>query len=301
MTYLKYKIFGKKKKIIIDEFHETDNDNGNLIQHDDMHYEYKIGSKEQKVFNKLLKTLKLWNDFSKECGIEYWACGGTLLGAVRHSGFIPWDNDIDISIMLSDFKKVKKNLDKHPVLKYYECMCGLRLYISKNNNDSFENKYNDDSNIGIDIFFCDYYNKITINFCTPLTSECAPTWYTSDVLPNQYLYKNELYPIKEIAFEDTTIMVPNIQTNVLYRNFSDKCLTTCKISNHVIVHEGFFNSKIFHENFYEYIKYINNIDKTLNISRKNSLNTIHAKFFKNIIFNPNSKLINNKVIYKLLN
>jgi phosphorylcholine metabolism protein LicD len=291
MTYLKYKIFGNKKKIKIDEIHH--NGNKNLIQHDEMHYEYKVEPKAQKIFNKLLKILKLWNDFSSENEIEYWACGGTLLGAVRHSGFIPWDNDIDISIMLSDLNKVKKNLDKHPVLKYYESLCGLRIYISKTNVES-------NSVPCIDIFVCDYYNKITINFCGALSYQDNPTWYMSDLYPNQYLYKNELYPIKQVVFEDTTIMVPNIEKNVLYRNFSEKCLTTCKISNHVTLHEGFFNTKKFQENSYEFFKHIDNIDNFFNIPRKISFNMIQCNLVKNLLLDPNSKLLNSNIISKIL-
>lgn len=293
MKQLRYRIFGNKKKIKIDSIDSIHhNDDKHLIRHDDSHYEYKIGSKQQEVFNNLLKILKLWNDFSSEHGIEYWACGGTLLGAVRHSGFIPWDNDIDISIMLSDFNKVKKKLDKHPVLKYYESICGLKLYTLKNDNDI---------NPVIDVFVCDYYNKITINFCGGLTSDGTPSWYVSNLFPNQYIYINELYPIKKVTFEDTTIMVPNIEKNVLYRNFSDKCLTTCKISNHVILHHGFFNSRKFQENYYEFVKNVNSFDKFFNISKKNSLNMIQCNIVKNMLFDPKSKLINNKIISKLLN
>lgn len=304
MTYLEYKIFGNKKKIKIDEiFH---NNNKYLIKNDEKHYKYKIGSKQQNVFNELLKLLKLWNDFSSKYGIEYWACGGTLLGAVRHSGFIPWDNDIDISIMLSDFNKVKKKLDKHPVLKYYESFCGLRVYISKNNEDDIENDNDDDDDDddnqpSIDIFICDYYNKFCINFCGSLSDEGTPLWYMSDMFPNQYLYKNELYPIKKAAFEDTTIMIPNVEKNILYRNFSDKCLTTCKISNHVILHDGIFNTRTFQEKYYEFCKHIDNVDKFFNIPKKKSLNMIQCNFAKNILFNPNSKLLNNNLFTKMLN
>lgn len=279
MVYLKYKMFGNNKKIKINTI-EYDNDK-NVIQHDEKHYEYKVGGNKKKAFKQLLKILKLWNELTKKCEIDYWACGGTLLGAVRHSGFIPWDNDIDISIMLSDLKKVKKNLDEHPVLKYYESMCGLRVYVDDGDNDNEP---------VMDIFICDYYNKVTINFCGMLSDQGEPTWWTSEVFPNQQIYASELYPLKEVAFEDTTVMVPNNEINVLYRNFSDQCLSACKISSHVALHEGFLNSKTYQEGHYTLCKYIDSIDKMFNISKKNSLNMLQCNVAKQLL-HPTNKFI----------
>lgn len=51
----------------------------------------------------LLKKLLI---FFKENNIKYYALGGTLLGAVRHKGFIPWDDDIDIGVPRKDYEKL---------------------------------------------------------------------------------------------------------------------------------------------------------------------------------------------------
>ena len=58
----------------------------------------------------LLQQLKL---ICEEIGIEFWLHGGTLLGAVRHQGFIPWDDDIDLGMMRADIEKLKNYLKEN--------------------------------------------------------------------------------------------------------------------------------------------------------------------------------------------
>lgn len=49
-----------------------------------------------------------FDKFAKEHNIKYWLDYGSLLGAIRHQDFIPWDDDIDISVTEEDFIKLKK-------------------------------------------------------------------------------------------------------------------------------------------------------------------------------------------------
>lgn len=54
-----------------------------------------------------VESIKKMNVICEKYGLQYWAIGGTLLGAIRHKGFIPWDDDIDIAMTKEDFIKLK--------------------------------------------------------------------------------------------------------------------------------------------------------------------------------------------------
>ena len=66
----------------------------------------------KKLQKKELEIMKYFNNFCEENNIKYYLAYGTLIGAVRHHGFIPWDDDVDIFVSGEDFLKLKEVFNK---------------------------------------------------------------------------------------------------------------------------------------------------------------------------------------------
>ena len=65
--------------------------------------------------------MMIFKDFVKICednDLTYFIYGGSLLGAVRHGGFIPWDDDVDVIMFRKDFDKLNEIMKKNSCEKY---------------------------------------------------------------------------------------------------------------------------------------------------------------------------------------
>lgn len=103
----------------------------------------KLQLAELDILEQIIKILE-------ENKLRYFMMGGTLLGAVRHNGFIPWDDDIDIGMPREDYEKfldiVYNNLKEPYSVDYYKFAENKKEYISnyipKIQNNNFKIKNN---------------------------------------------------------------------------------------------------------------------------------------------------------------
>ena len=66
-----------------------------------------------------IKLLKYFIEICEENNLTYFMYAGSLLGAIRHQGFIPWDDDIDVIMFREDFEKLNKILENDLDEKYH--------------------------------------------------------------------------------------------------------------------------------------------------------------------------------------
>ena len=121
-----------------------------------------------------LRMLEILIEVDRICrknNINYWISDGTLLGAVRHGGFIPWDDDIDISMLEDDYEKfcniIKTELDSDKFFianKSNDRFCVSKYLKIRDRRSTFIEDVEDDNEkyhqgIFIDIFPMSYLNK----------------------------------------------------------------------------------------------------------------------------------------------
>ena len=77
------------------------------LERDEIRDGFLVSSRLKKLWN---VQINLINEFARVCAkynLRWFAIGGTLLGAVRHKGFIPWDDDVDVAMFRPDYEKFK--------------------------------------------------------------------------------------------------------------------------------------------------------------------------------------------------
>ena len=135
--------------------------------------------------------------------IPYWICGGTLLGAIRHGGFIPHDDDIDLEVFAHDLERVRDLCASEPDLtftnrtRYYDKQFGKIFFKAR-------------KELVVDLFW---------------REDPCP-------LEPEFLAHEEVFPIKRYDFHDIQVNGPGSPEAYLRRCYGQDYLTHCKVWTH---------------------------------------------------------------------
>lgn len=156
----------------------------------------------------LLEMMKDIDKICRENNIEYCLTGGTALGAIRHSGFIPWDDDIDIAVSRSEYEKLVTVLEeKLPEQYTFHCYEKNKKYniawpamkirnkntYIKEVNVLLPNKCKDSDGVFIDVFI---FDKMSNNLILDLPLRLINMGLVSIIIFFENLNINPI-PLKE--------------------------------------------------------------------------------------------------------
>jgi phosphorylcholine metabolism protein LicD len=155
--------------------------------------------------NKALALYQLMSDVHEileKHKITYWIHSGTLLGAVRHSGLIPFDDDLDISMLHEDEIKLQDALEELRVYGYQ--IRHSKIYAVCKKLSCLDNAC-------IDIFITHNYNDKILYTNLEIRKK----------FPNDYFFKDEIFPLKKYKFGELELYGPNNANNALDRQYPE--------------------------------------------------------------------------------
>lgn len=172
----------------------------------------------EKERNKLKKTLlEITEDINNACdknNIKLFLVGGSLLGAVRHKGFIPWDDDMDFGLIRKDYIKLREIFDKELGEKYY-----LRCPNSKYPNGNR---------------FMQIYKKNTILETYEGNTPLQPNCISIDIFPYDYVPENKLIRTIKGLYCNMLMLIGASVCNYYYGNKEYIKLINMSISGKIL-------------------------------------------------------------------
>lgn len=176
---------------------------------------------DPEIVGLIYQMLKVIDILFTTHNIPYWIDGGTALGAIRHQGFIPWDDDVDLVFYIEDQQRILALKDEFAEYGFCLTQCEiLRLFPSQNEKYPY-----------IDLagyVLCDDH---TYRFDLKSVRFIYPTFYW---LPE------EIDPLVRVPFGPLMLSAPNDMMRYVMTGYGKDCFTHARYQKH----HGGDNSKI---------------------------------------------------------
>lgn len=179
------------------------------------------------IHNELIDIFKKLKIVLEKHKIKYWAIGGTLLGIIRNNEMIPWDDDMDLGMLKTDFLKLKYDKHVHKDLNEIGLYVGnvrdkYRLFKIKKKNEHDDYSVN---NIFIDIFCMELID----DYYVFLNEHERELW------PNSKFKYNELFPLKTSYINNISIKIPNNSLEYINTHFGEDWKIPKRTHNHISI------------------------------------------------------------------
>jgi phosphorylcholine metabolism protein LicD len=173
--------------------------------------------------NDTLELLQFFDGFCKRHDIKYFTMYGTLIGQIRHGGFIPWDDDVDVGIMQCDSKKLVDNFASSKFSLYKVGDGFYKVFFSAKNKIG-RHKW---SWPFLDIFVFDRVSNGKITKTSKLIdNDASHLACRYDDQAHKYKY-TDIFPLKNNKFENISLPTPHnphqLLTSLYGSDWNDVC------------------------------------------------------------------------------
>jgi len=179
----------------------------------------KLTVKKKEFLIKIKQIMKYFHEQCAQHDICYYLCCGTLLGAIKVHGILPWDTDADVSVPISDVSKIEKAFSSPDCpYKLIPFRYGYKLCTKTLLGYPF-----------VDIMIVDLLppklnptNEPVYSFCYPI-KQGKPSFELRWFFNKKKHPVNIIFPLQKYTFEGMELWGPQNAYEVCRLNYGDKC------------------------------------------------------------------------------